>query len=84
MRHVDNEDRILSKRSIDYQEEDYPQDEVFSASEVIGNIFNENDTISALDSGKDNGEFVLENNYVERPETWLSFRYSVTNEEIWL
>lgn len=57
MRHVDNEDRILAKRSIDYQEEDYPQDEVFSASEVIGNIFNENDTISALDSGKDRSKY---------------------------
>lgn len=56
MRHVDDE-RVLAKRSVDYQEEDYPQDEVFSASEVIGNIFNENDTLAAFESGKENGEF---------------------------
>lgn len=59
MRHVDRE-RILAKRSVDYDvgDEDYQQDEVFSASEVIGNIFNENDTLSGLDGfGKDNGEF---------------------------
>lgn len=57
MRHVDNAERILAKRSVEYQEEDYPQDEVFSASEVIGNIFNENDTMSrAFEGGKDNGE----------------------------
>lgn len=56
MRHVDDE-RMLSKRSVEYQEEDYPQDEVvFSAAEVIGNIFNENDSISTLDGGKENGE----------------------------
>lgn len=56
MRHFDVDDeRILSKRSVDYVEEDYPQDEVFSATEVIGNIFNENDTISAFD-GKDSGK----------------------------
>lgn len=54
MRHVDRE-RILSKRSVEYQEEDYPQDEVFSASEVVGNIFNENDTLAAFGSGKENG-----------------------------
>jgi hypothetical protein len=55
MRHVD-EDRTMVKRSLgEYQDEDYPQDEVFSASEVIGNIFNENDTMS-LRSGRDNGE----------------------------
>jgi hypothetical protein len=60
MRHVDRE-RILAKRSVDYDienDEDYQQDEVFSASEVIGNIFNENDTLSGLDGfGKDSGEF---------------------------
>lgn len=56
MRHVDNE-RILAKRSLDYQEEDYPQDEVFSPSEVVGNIFNENDTLAAFDGVKGNGEF---------------------------
>lgn len=61
MRHIDG-GRILSKRSVDYEEEDYPQDslneaEVFSASEVIGNIFNENDSIPSLENGKENGEF---------------------------
>lgn len=59
MRHVDRE-RVLSKRSVDYDvgDEDYQQDEVFSASEVIGNIFNENDTLSGLNRfGKDDGEF---------------------------
>jgi hypothetical protein len=57
MRHVDNEDRVLAKRSVEYQEEDYPHDEVFSPSEVIGNIFNENDTLSSkIDRGRDNGE----------------------------
>jgi hypothetical protein len=58
MRHVDTE-RILSKRSVDYDvgDMDYQQDEVFSASEVIGNIFNENDTLTGNDGfGKDNGE----------------------------
>lgn len=56
MRHVDT-DRILAKRSLDYQEDDYPQDEVFSASEVIGNIFNENDTSSnRYEGGRENGE----------------------------
>jgi hypothetical protein len=57
IRHVD-EDHTLSKRSLgEYQDEDYPQDEVFSASEVIGNIFNENDT-TTYDSGRDNGEMI--------------------------
>jgi hypothetical protein len=58
MRHVDTE-RILAKRSVDYDvgDMDYQQDEVFSASEVIGNIFNENDTLTGYDGfGKDNGE----------------------------
>lgn len=55
MRHVDNE-KTLSKRSVEYQEEDYPQDEVFSASEVVGNIFNENDTLAAFEGGKSNGK----------------------------
>lgn len=58
MRHVDNE-KTLSKRSVEYQEEDYPQDsasEVFSASEVVGNIFNENDTLAAFEGGKNNGK----------------------------
>lgn len=55
MRHVDNE-KVLSKRSVEYQEEDYPQDEVFSASEVVGNIFNENDTLAAFEGGRNNGK----------------------------
>lgn len=55
MRHFD-EERVLSKRSVDYLEDDYPQDEVFSASEVIGNIFNENDTLSSFEGGKESGE----------------------------
>lgn len=58
MRHVDN-DRVLAKRSVEYQEEDYPQDEVFSAAEVIGNIFNENDTLSKTDGERDNGELLV-------------------------
>lgn len=59
MRHVDNE-RVLAKRSIDYLDEDYPQqDEVFSASEVVGNIFNENDTLSSFEAGRESGESML-------------------------
>lgn len=54
-RHFDNGMR-LSKRSVEYQKEDYPEDEVFTASEVVGNIFNENDTLSDFDGGKNNGK----------------------------
>lgn len=69
MRHVDRE-RILAKRSVDYDigdEEDYQHDEVFSASEVIGNIFNENDTLSGLDGfGKENGELLTANDFLKQ------------------
>lgn len=55
MRHVDTA-RILAKRSVDYDvgDADYQQEEVYSASEVVGNIFNENDTLTGF--GKENGE----------------------------
>lgn len=68
MRHVDRE-RILSKRSVnsEYQEEDYPQDEVFSASEVIGNIFNENDTLAAFGGGKENGKYLKYLTHLSKP-----------------
>ena len=58
IRHVDTA-RILAKRSVDYDvgDADYQQEEVYSASEVVGNIFNENDTLTGNDGfGKDNGE----------------------------
>jgi hypothetical protein len=46
-----------SKRSIDYQDDEIIiPDEVYSPSEVIGNIFNENDTRRSVESdGKDDG-----------------------------
>lgn len=51
--HNDNE-KILAKRSVELFDDDYPQDEIFSPSEVIGNIFNENDTLT-FGGIKDNG-----------------------------
>jgi hypothetical protein len=39
-------ERIITKRSLDYQEDEiYIPDEIYTASEVIGNIYNANDTI---------------------------------------
>lgn len=55
--HFDNTDKIeeieekmLAKRSAEYPapEEDYPVNEVFSPGEVVGNIFNANDSLSAF------------------------------------
>jgi hypothetical protein len=42
------EEKMLAKRSAEFGEEDYPQNEVFSASEVVGNIYNANDTLAAF------------------------------------
>lgn len=42
------EEKMLAKRSAEFSEEDYPQNEVFSASEVVGNIYNANDTLAAF------------------------------------
>lgn len=46
---------VVAKRSIDYQDDESFVTEVYSASEVIGNIFNENDTIR--DPLKANGKY---------------------------
>lgn len=44
------EEKMLAKRSVEYPapEEDYPVNEVFSPGEVVGNIFNANDSLSAF------------------------------------
>lgn len=42
------EEKMLAKRSAEYPvvEEEYPVNEVFSPGEVVGNIFNANDSLS--------------------------------------
>lgn len=42
---IHNDAEKIFKRSIDYQDDEAFVSDVYSASEVIGNIFNENDTI---------------------------------------
>jgi BRCT domain type II-containing protein len=51
----------VERRSIDYQDDEGINTETFSSSEVIGNIFNENDTVRdpLKQSGKYDGELIL-------------------------
>lgn len=52
--HSTGKTAAVAKRSVSEDEKNILPDEIFSASEVISNIFNENDT---RDSTKNNGKY---------------------------
>lgn len=53
----DADEKILTKRSIHNPDENTLPDEIYSPSEVVGNIFNENDTVHrSSENGKDKND----------------------------